>query len=211
MIENLFGIPVWYDLVDPNTYNKDQLITTIKNNYEKNPERNRWSDFCKMHHGYHDFDNEEYEPLNLNILKVVYQNKINKFASEVLGDISGVRCNLEIVNYTAMESGGHMTRHDHVETSTSFVGVHYLKFKAGQHSNIRYWNPHTLFTMLPGYDQIYHKLGICNKFFSHPVQEDMITIYPSFLEHDIPLQGETDSLRLSIVFNLKIDSDTSDD
>jgi len=211
MIQNLFSIPVWYDLVDPNSYNKEQLLNVIEKNYKNNPKRDKWHGISNMHHSNSDEDNEDYEQLNYNILKVVYQNKINQFVKEVLGDINDQTCNLNIVNYTAMGSGGHMTRHDHLSRDCEFVGVHYLKFHQDEHYPIRFWNPHTLYPQLSNIHPLLKNINVCQRYFAPIVQEDMILIYPSFLEHDIPQQKETDSLRVSIAFNFKFYKDESDD
>jgi len=212
MIQNLFEIPLWYDYIDPNTYNKTQLLTSIENNYKINPKRNNWkNNLCDMHHGHNDFDNPQYEKLNFNILKVVYQNKIKNFISEVLGDMGDCDCHLDIVNYTAMRSSGHMGRHDHFYHDTSFVGVHYLKFDPTQNSNIRFWNPHTTYPMLRKIHPELDNISVCQQVFVPEIREDMILIYPSFLEHDIPQQGETDSSRISIAFNFNFYKDESND
>jgi hypothetical protein len=211
MIHKLFDIPIWHDYVDPNTYNKTQLLTSIENNYKINPKRNKWDAPSNMHHGYDDWDDPQYEKLNYNMLKIVYQNKINNFVNEVFDNIGDYNCNLQIVNYTAVDSFGHMTKHNHLGKKCSFVGVHYLKFDPTQHSSIRFWNPHTMFINLIGVHPEFSNLGFGNHTVIPPIEEDMILIYPSFLEHDIPQQKETDSLRVSIAFNFNFYKDESDD
>lgn len=214
MLKNLFPLPLWIEQIDPSTYNKTQIIEDVYHNYNIDPLRDNFGNNfhvpCMMHHENRDHHNEKFKTLNYRMLKVVYQNAINRFL-EYNFDVTSLSnekyyCDLDMSNYTAMTKNNHMGTHEHA--SSQFVGVHYVQFDKELHNGIRFWNPNNQYVfckVFESYDYFVNG-SIHNKFYVPDIKEDTLVIFPGYLEHDVPPQPDIDSdkLRISIAFNFNL-------
>ena len=64
----LFGFPIHNVKIDPNSYDKENIVGDIKKNYEIDSDRNEWGS-SNLHHPYGDWENEKFIDINYNKLK----------------------------------------------------------------------------------------------------------------------------------------------
>ena len=78
---NLFSIPFYVSKIDPSLYNKSEIIDIIEKNYNKDPNRNKWSTESKLHHLYNDISDDFLDPFKNESLVDIYNTKIKDFLS----------------------------------------------------------------------------------------------------------------------------------
>ena len=210
MSDNLFGFPVHTIRIDPDSYDKDKIVSDIKKNYEIDDSRNEWGS-SNLHHTYGDWDNEKFIDINYNKLKQVYQKTFDDFF-HTDGFVSGEPFNFHwnIANYTAIKTGQYMKAHTHPEYD--FSCTHYINFNPEKHSSLRFVNssPTGLFGKEIMNEQylIADRSHISNSYlygdFDYPSLEDDMIIFPATLQHEVPVQKETDELRICVVTNIKL-------
>jgi uncharacterized protein (TIGR02466 family) len=212
-IKPLFGLPVYHNKLDSNTFEKKKIIKTILSNFKKSKIRNNWvtseQDFSysRIHHSYQDIDNKNFKIPDCSSLIPIYTKEIQTYFNQM--NMKKINFKFEIVNYTCMSKGHYMQNHIH--TDCEFSGVHYLKLKnKSKYSTIFHnKNDYAKFVF-----QIYPKL--CNSLVSSDeknswayqsyrinTEEDDLVIFPAMLEHSVP-EIKEDETRISIVFNIQI-------
>ena len=209
MSENLFGFPVRTIRIDPDSYDKDKIVSDIKKNYEIDNNRNEWGT-SNLHHTYGDWDNEKFIDINYNKLKLVYQKTFDNFFDNNFKHSQSFSFQWNIVNYTAIKTGQHMQSHTH--PSYDFSCTHYINFNPEKHSSIRFVNssPMGLYgkEIMESQFNIVDNTDISNSYlqglWNWPVNEDYMVIFPATLQHEVPKQEETDELRICIVTNIKL-------
>lgn len=210
----LFGFPVYNFRINPDSYDKQKIVSDIKQNYEIDGNRNKWGS-SNLHHPYGDWENEKFISINYNKLKQVYQKTFDMFFHDDgwnRGFIGNKPFNFHwnIVNYTAIKTGQYMKAHTHPEYD--FSCTHYINYNPEIHSSLRFVNssPTGLFgreIMNEQYD-IADRSNLSNSYlygdFEYPAVEDDMIIFPATLQHEVPVQKETDELRIVIVTNIKL-------
>ena len=206
----LFGFPVYNFRIDPDSYDKEKIVSDIKENYEIDNNRNEWGS-SNLHHAYGNWENEKFIDINYNKLKQIYQKTFEDFF-RTNGFVSGEPFNFHwnIVNYTAIKTGQYMKAHTHPEYD--FSCTHYINFNPEKHSSIRFVNssPTGLFgreIMNEQYliaDRSFTSNSYLYGEFDYPANEDDMLIFPATLQHEVPKQEETDELRICIVTNIKL-------
>src|SRR5210317_2225645 len=128
----LFGIPIYKTKIDPSLYDKEKILSTIEKNYNIGP-RNRHSiEYTNMHMSYDDNKNNKFEKMDYTKLKKVYDNVFNNFIKDLKLDYKGtIKCNYDILNYTASNKNDYMGEHNHI-ADDDFACVHYLQMDKNQ-------------------------------------------------------------------------------
>jgi len=209
MSDMLFGFPVHKIRIDPDSYDKDKIVSDIKENYEIDNSRNEWGT-SNLHHTYGDWDNEKFININYNKLKEVYHKTFEDFFHNDLKSSKSFNYQWNIVNYTAIKTGQHMQSHIHDEYD--FSCTHYINFNPEKHSSIRFVNfsPMGLFAkcITKSTFDVVDNTDISNSYlqagWKFPLEEDDMVIFPGSLHHEVPIQEETDELRICIVTNIKL-------
>jgi len=92
MITTLFGLPYYITSIDKNTYDKNNIISSIKKNYDLSSYRNSWDknnpDKCNIHQSLEDETNENFLKVNYNSLQEIYNTKIKQFFNTISPDKS---------------------------------------------------------------------------------------------------------------------------
>lgn len=202
----LFSTPIWVSKIPPESYNKQELVDCITSNYNKNPNRNKYSDFSSnMHNYYGDWDNAEYLPVNMEKLNSIYGTLINQFIQQ-----QSFCCDTEytytIVNISASKFG--QSIHSHGHDDCSFVSAHYISLDDDHESTI-FENP-TMFGYYSGnkgeLKQLFDVTQIENSIYygtySINSKEDDFVIFPSYLKHLVLNNSKIDKLRITSACNI---------
>ena len=207
MSDMLFGFPVHKIRIDPDSYDKDKIVSDIKENYEIDNSRNEWGT-SNLHHTYGDWDNEKFININYNKLKEVYHKTFEDFFHNDFKNSQHFNYQWNIVNYTAIKTGQHMQSHTH--PTYDFSCTHYINFNPEKHSSIRFVNLSSM--GLYGKEimkfNIADNMDISNSYlqggWNYPLSEDDMVIFPATLHHEVPKQEETDELRICVVTNIEL-------
>ena len=211
---NLFSCPIYKVRIDPNSYDKEKIINDIKYNKSlKNTRNDTQYNFgnCDIHHSYMDFDNEDFRIINYEKLVAAYSEPVDEFFDKEIAIIKKFEWELKIVNYSAVTEGQWLPKHNHWEIE-DFACIHYLNFKV-DHVPTLFHNPaifapfvkyiqpelgNVLDNMVPDNSYLY-------EWFTIPVKEDDMIIFPAALDHEVHVQGPTKEPRITISSNIKID------
>lgn len=205
---DLFSTPIWISEIPANSYNKQELIDDITVNYNKNPNRNKYSDFTSnMHNCYGDWDNEEYLPLDMKKLYSIYGSIIKEFMQQQ-SFATKIEYMYNIVNVSASKSGQSIHLHGHDDCS--FVCTHYISLDPDHKSTI-FENP----TMFGYYS--HNKYDLKNLFKGDNIEnsiyyeayrinskEDDFVIFPSYLKHSVLNDSKVDKLRITTACNIHL-------
>jgi len=205
----LFGFPIHKVRIDPDSYDKEKIISDIKENYEIDNNRNEWGS-SNLHHAYGDWTNEKFIDINYNKLKEVYQKTFDNFFQNHFKNSEPFNYHWNIANYTAIKTGQYMKSHTHPEYD--FSCTHYISFNPEKHSSLRFVNssPTGLFgrEIMGEQYHIADRSDISNTYlygdYDYPAVEDEMIIFPATLQHEVPVQPETDKMRIVIVTNIKL-------
>ena len=208
----LFGIPIYKIKIDPNSYDKENLLSTIKKNYSLGP-RNKYDFYnSKMHMSYDDEDNEKFENMNYSKLKKVYDNIFNEFVKKLKLNYKGhINLVYDILNYTVSNKDNYMGFHNHLPND-DFACVHYLQMDKNhlgtQFENTQKFGKYYRYMRPYVYDAMDNKEEI-NSFvfdtFTLDVEEDDMVIFPTVADHGIKkIDTVSDKLRITIATNLTL-------
>ena len=209
MSENLFGFPVHKIRIDPDSYDKDKIVSDIKENYEIDNNRNEWGS-SNLHHAYGNWENEKFIAINYDKLKQIYQKTFEDFFKNTFNNSKPFNYHWNIVNYTAIKTGQYMKIHIHDDYD--FSCTHYIKFNPKKHSSIQFVNlsPMGLYgkNITNSAFEIGNRQDISNSYlqgsWNYSLSEDDMLIFPGSLHHEVPKQEETDELRICVVTNIKL-------
>ena len=215
---HLFSCSIYKIRIDPNSYDKEKILKDIKYNKSLKNRRNTKQSFknCDIHYSYNDFDNEDFRSINYEKLIVVYTEIFEEFFNKEIYTTKSFNWEFCIVNYSAMTEGQWLPSHGHLGSAdphsghmtTAFACIHYLNFKDG-HSFTCFNNPATFAPFLKYIrPEMYNILDMVpdNSYFweyvDFPVEEDDMLIFPSAINHEVPVQGPTKEPRITISTNL---------
>lgn len=214
LIKTLFGYPVWKSKIDPLLYNKNDITNIINDNYRIQPYRDKWlrsggkADY-NIHHSYDDYENDNQITPDFSSLIDVYREKIEQFMHDtgLCGEFT-----YKIVNYTVINQNMSMPKHHHltVRDDNAFAATHYLSFDENEHAPLRFHNDTHLNMLISSSElckMVDHKntiFGYLNNTYTVNIEEDDLVIFPSCLEHSVPLISETTSKKNRICVALNI-------
>jgi len=207
--EILFGYPIHRIRIDPDSYDKNKIVSDIKKNYEIDNNRNEWGS-SNLHHPYGDWKNEKFIDINYSQLRKVYSKTFSEFFANFFEFSEPFNYHWNIVNYTAIKTGQYMKAHTHPEYD--FSCTHYINFDSEKHSSIRFVNssPTGLFgrEIMTEQYSISDRTKPANSYlygdFDIPILENDMIIFPATLQHEVPVQKKVDECRICIVTNIKL-------
>ena len=211
---NLFACPIYKIRVDPNSYDKEEILKDIKYNKSlkntRNDSHQNISGISDIHHSYNDHDNENFRIINYEKLIGTYSEILQDFFNNEIHTTKKYRFNFDIVNYSAITEGQWMNAHNHIPDD--FATTHYLNFKKDHihtcfHNPINF-TPFLKFIQPELYNILWNDEGGENSYFEEnfyfPVEEDDMLIFPAALNHQIMTQWPTKEPRITISANIKI-------
>ena len=212
-IKYLYGLPIYIEKINPETYQKDKILVQIKNNYEMNRYKNDWNKdspiTTDLHNGFNEFNNkiENFKEVDYFDLPEKYNEIIKKFFKN-LNIKNSFNYNYEIVNYTCTNENSFMAPHLH--SNCSFSLVHYISFDEKKHIPTIFLNPYFFIKLLPSKKLLkntFDNLSLENSWlyqeWTFHTKEDDIIIFPSVLEHYVR-NLKSDKLRIVVSVNIAI-------
>ena len=210
---HLFSCPIYRTRIDRNLYDKEKIINDIL--YNKNLKNTRndthqiiGSSVSDTHHSYLDFDNENFRIIDYEKLVAAYHKIFEEFFNKELNTTKSFEFEFEIVNYSAITEGQWLPLHEHI--GYDFATVHYLNFKK-DHNQTMFKNPAIFAPFIKNIQPKMYSISNTDSdnsylygFFTFPVKEDDMVIFPAALEHEIAPQGPTKEPRITISTNIKI-------
>ena len=209
---SIFGLPIFKSKIDKNDYDRDNLLSIITENYQKNNYRNKYDLDSNLHHSYKDESNTLFNEINFDLLKIQYKKIFdNYFNSEFISKIN-FNFDFRMEGYCVISNNQYMTRHQHLP-NTDFSFVHYLQINQND-TPIRFHNNND-FSKYYKYIrkdtyEIADESNLSNSYMFEYVdmfvREDDMLIFPSVLEHEIPKYNNEKSkdIRVSIVGNIEL-------
>jgi hypothetical protein len=213
-MQQIFGFPVFIKNIDKKLYDKEQIIKDIEYNYKKDKNRNAWDkntlNQSYLHHGYNDWNNENFKKINFDKLINVYKNVFTEFFKKLKLN-KDIKFKFEIINYTCLTSSQNMESHSHADCD--FSSIHYIKFDETIHTSTLFENDNNFASfsefIRPNLKNILNKNDILNswyyKSFRLNMKEDDICITPGIISHSITKQLKTNKKRISIVTNITLE------
>jgi hypothetical protein len=211
-IKYLYGLPIYIEKISPETYEKNKIISQIKNNYKISNVRNNWSknSFIKtdIHHSLEDEENKNFNKINYYNLLEKYKKIISNFFTKLyLKNNLNFKCS--IVNYTCSKHNSFMIPHIHSDCSFSLV--HYISFDAKQHIPTIFKNPFYFCSLLPNkkklidiFNEKIEENSWIYKEWTFETKEDDVVIFPAILEHYVR-NLDSKKLRITISVNVEIE------
>lgn len=190
---NIFNSLIWKSQIE---YDKKyELISTIEENYKKNPNQTPRGWNCSLHSSFNQKQTipETFKDSLLNKIEEKFKEFLTSY--EKLINIDGDYVTSHIW-YNAYK--GNQFQEPHIHGSSIFSGCYYLKFNEEVHHQTEFYNPN--------FDLDYSKLEK-NKYFSRTFncKEDDIIIFPSCLKHGtkgIKSKDKCEEIRITISFNM---------
>lgn len=207
MLNSLFNFHYYKTKINPQDYNKEELISSMLDNYSIDSSRNEWNSICDMHHEYNDRGNEKFKNIDYSQLIPLYYSAVNDFISEIKF-VDEVYWQFEIQNYTVTSKGQSMVPHHHIPLV--FAAVHYLKFDPNEHNSTVFHNPSSYGLLLDFHysdkRDLFDKNNENNLWMWNDVmvdvEEDDLIIFPAIVNHSI---GSSNSEKERVTIALGID------
>jgi hypothetical protein len=210
----LFSSDVTRYKIDPNSYDKQGIIDTLTENYNKSPYRNKFDKSSNLHHTYNDRGNKDFKEVDPSSILPCYQKVLEDFL-EGHHFNKDIRWRYDVENITAMKGEQHMEKHAHVginnEHNSMFSCIHYIRYVPGQARTI-FVNPlmtPTFSFMYRDYtkklDRTWPENSNYIDTFSIETQEDDFIIFPAYLEHYVKPGENTEDLRMTSVINVYVE------
>lgn len=213
----LFPTNIWKTHIDPTSFNKDEIISVMHENYNRDPYRNAWTNDGTLHHCYNDWGNPKFINPNLSQLMSIYFRIISEFVNVNLSPLLNKipKFNYILTNLTANKEGQYMGEHDHLSFDEKggcvYSAVHYIKLKPHQPSTT-FFNPVIAaqhYTTFNYGTKHFNPLTIENSAnyptWEIPTAEDDFVIFPSYLKHKVRgnwRQKTSEELRITSVVNI---------
>ena len=209
-VQHLFSSCLYKTKIDPCSFNKADIVATLKRNYYKGT-RNNWDPESDLHHLYDDWSNPNFEEVDFSQVILVYLKLVSDFLAT---QKFSVRFNYDVIitNATVYAESQHMSEHDHIEDAVIFTGVHYIS--APKNCSpltfvspllMMQYNPHPAIKL---YNELFDYRDVNNsvyyKNYNLQIEEDDFIIFPAYLRHKVLPNPTLSDLRMAIVINIKI-------
>lgn len=197
MIVNLFS-PFYYKSVFNEHYRvRTVLLNHIKQKYEENPNNQPSSWSCRVH------TSQSKEDPIFEKVKGYYRNATDFFLKQI--NFPDSRIDISEMWYNAYGKGQWQESHTHHgNEDVYFSAVHFLKYDKNIHPPLTMNNLNRVL-MEPRFEGRQSSLDYWNMSKNIEVEEGDIIFFPSLLEHQVNIQ-ETDELRITVSFNVKIEN-----
>jgi len=206
----LWGLPILITKINPQDYEKKQILDTIEENYNKSNIRNEWSPSyfkTNIHHSLCDENNPEYPKPNYQSLQKIYKNCILEYFSN-FNLKKNLNFNFEIVNYTCSKHESVMEPHLHL--GCEFSMIHYLQFEKNKNSSTVFMCPYDFNYFWDNKKKIKNKIDKFNidqswvfSEWKYQIEEDDCIIFPAPLKHFVRNE-KTKISRITIASNISI-------
>ena len=205
----LFGSPVIMTKLDPKSYDKKSIVSTIEKNFKLNKTRNMWDKQSVLHHSHDDVANPRYHQVKFDSLLPVYKEVItNIFKNMQL--TAAWEIDFTLVNYTCLSKSHYMASHNHPEVD--FSAVHYLQFDKKHHTPTKFENtlPYAKYVtaLRPNLLKILSSKHLSNSWawntWEIATEEDDFCFFPAFLQHGINPQTSKNKNRITVVLNISL-------
>ena len=186
----LWGLPILTAKLNPNSYNKKEIIDIVERNYSKQSKRQKWSKSffnTDIHHSHSDEENSKFEQPNYDLLYKSYIDPV-KFYLQKTNLNKDLKIKLDIVNYTASRKESFMEPHIH--TKCAFSMIHYIQFDKEESSPTVFLSPYYFNDVWDNQEKLRNNIDkrkslnswACSEW-KYEVEEDDIIIFPSILRH----------------------------
>ena len=209
----LFGVPIFKSTINPELYNKQEIMSTIEENYQKNTIRNKY-DQSNLHQTYKDNDNPDFKKVDYSSLTSIYNTKIKEFISQ-MSWASELKYTW-VPNISVYGEEQYLAPHSHIggyNANIIFVCVHYASFP-NDASPITFSNPSV--NLIYNTDRIIKKMSkLVNSSdtdnsayyatWDFDIKEDDFIMFHSYLIHGVRPNGKLSKLRVAIAINISLD------
>ena len=205
----LFGFPVIMTKLDPKSYDKKSIISTIEKNFKLNKTRNKWDKQSVLHHSHDDVANPLYHQVKFDSLLPVYKEVITNIFKNMA--LTGAwEFDFKVVNYTCLSQSNYMASHLHPEVD--FSAVHYIQFDKKHHTPTGFKStlPYAPYisTLRPDLFKILSPKHLSNSWawdkWEIGIEEDDFCFFPAFLKHGINPQTSKNKNRITVVLNISL-------
>jgi hypothetical protein len=212
---NLFPTTLYSLTIDPNHYDKSNIVKTAIQNYKIKPLRNSWSEDSVLHHYYKDWNNSDFIKIDLSSLLPVYKTLFDDFLLN-FNFKKKVQYSFKIVNLTVFKGDeGNMVSHHHTGDGRAFFSaVHYLSV-GKNNKKLIFQNPLIFGQYLNNFYETFYENVISNDCLSlsafspsceYIPKDDHMIIFPSYLKHEV---GDTvntsNDFRIAVIINFYLD------
>ncbi len=213
---DIFSTRVWKYKIPPENYDKKSIVDTVEKNYVINKNRNFYNENSNIHAYYKNWEDDNYDKLNLDKLFQLYGEVISEWFSS-LKLKKKTRYKYELVNINALKYGQFMSEHDHLERNTlnsewmcSYFCVHYMKYDVSQPPTtfvnplIYAQYPITTFPMCDIMNDNFEENSCYSKDWFLKAEEDDFLICPSYLKHKVDFNNNKpfENLRITSAVNI---------
>ena len=206
----LFGLPVYRTKINSDEYNKQNIVETILENFNKKEERNVWSTDPwgkKIHQSLHDDSNPIFKIPDYSGVSKLYFESLKDFLKN-LNINQDVRLNLQVINYTIANFQSIMEPHIH--GASEFSMIHYVKFDPKEHAPTTFLNPYNFYGYNVRMEKLAKKMHLNNLTNSWNVEEwtfnteeDDLIIFPAVLKHMVKNRNSK-KMRITVAANVEI-------
>lgn len=219
---DLFSSGIYKTKVNMDLESKSKLVKEIEQNYNIEPKRKITDSgipYTTFHSYYNDFQNDKFNKLNLDYLKMEYQKIFKNFFENIfpLDRNKSCRYEWEIVN-CQVGYEGEMDPHSHQIIredgyTCQFVSTHFLSFDGDYHNPTSFCNPTHINQFLDitsiqkKIDNSDVKNSIYYENFYLNTEEDDMFIFPAYLRHYVKRHNNfsENKLRIIMVCNIMLD------
>lgn len=207
--EFLFASPLYSVIIDPKSYQKQEIIDTVLYNYSVDNSRNKWDENSNLHHLYNDWTNDKFKVVDTTSLIDVYKSIIDPFLEQQKFR-KKIKYKWAIENITAYNNSQFMREHDHLLENVIWTCVHYISVPTNA-SPLTFHNPlaFQIYSQHPGVKISTEFVDIENPLnsayfqtFNYQMKENEFLIFPSFLRHSVTPNPALDGLRIAVVINI---------
>ncbi len=206
----LFGFPVYRTKINSDEYNKQNIVETILENFNKKKERNAWSIDSwgtKIHQSLHDDDNINFKTPDYSSVSTAYIKPLQDFLKN-LNFNKDIKFNLKVINYTISNFQSIMEPHLH--GNSEFSMIHYVKFDPKEHAPTTFLNPYNFYGYNVRMEFLSNKMNLNNlrnswnqEEWAFDTEEDDLIIFPAVLKHMVK-NKDSNKMRISVAANVEI-------
>ena len=199
---DVLSLPGFKDYIDPNSFDKQNLINSIK---EKSK--------SKIKDNTNNWDKERYSSIeqgavDFTTLESIYHTVIQNMISTFNLNKKKVDYKFNISNYTLANNEHAIRLHEHT-THGDFTMLHYLSYDKEIHSPTMFLNTHIFGQYMESIrNNMYNiftnnfKNSWLHREFYIDMKEDEILIMPSTIPHYVPPRPQVDKDRIVVATNI---------
>jgi len=206
----LFGFPVYRTKINSDEYNKQNIVETILENFNKKKERNAWSKDSwgkKINKSWHDEIILILKKPDNSSVSTAYIKPLQDFLKN-LNFNKDIKFNLKVINYTISNFQSIMEPHLH--GNSEFSMIHYVNFDPKEHAPTTFLNPYNFYGYNVRMEFLSNKMNLNNlrnswnqEEWAFDTEEDDLIIFPAVLKHMVK-NKDSNKMRISVAANVEI-------